>query len=88
MIGVFAMALRLLSFVFCAVALLAAISSDADAQRRPVGYDQTVSGNDPVARFFGFSGAPVGRTTVSYPGSHRPGTIVINTRERRLYLVL
>ena len=25
---------------------------------------------------------------MSYPGNHRPGTIVINTRERRLYLVL
>ena len=30
----------------------------------------------------------VPRTTVSYPGNHRPGTIVVSTRERRLYLVL
>lgn len=37
-------------------------------------------------------GASVGRSaiprqTVNYSGRHRPGTIIINTRERRLYLV-
>jgi len=30
----------------------------------------------------------VPRTTVSYPGSHKPGTIIVSTGERRLYLVL
>ena len=30
----------------------------------------------------------VARTTVSYPNRYAPGTIVINTAERRLYLVL
>jgi lipoprotein-anchoring transpeptidase ErfK/SrfK len=50
--------------------------------------------NDPEGRFPfpGFfsapSGASVGRATVSDPGNHAPGTIVISTRERRLYLVL
>ncbi len=29
----------------------------------------------------------VPRTTVSYPTNERPGTIIVNTRERRLYLV-
>jgi lipoprotein-anchoring transpeptidase ErfK/SrfK len=33
-------------------------------------------------------GGSAGRGTVSYPGNQNPGTIVINTRERRLYLVL
>jgi lipoprotein-anchoring transpeptidase ErfK/SrfK len=33
-------------------------------------------------------GSSLGRTVVSYPVNHRPGTIVISTRERRLYLVL
>jgi lipoprotein-anchoring transpeptidase ErfK/SrfK len=37
--------------------------------------------------WFGSSG-PVARTTVSYPNNHAPGTIVINTAERRLYYVL
>src|SRR5262245_38300662 len=41
---------------------------------------------------FGLSGtsssSPIPRTTVSYPGSYAPGTIIVNTTERRLYLVL
>jgi lipoprotein-anchoring transpeptidase ErfK/SrfK len=78
---------RLLTVIAGAAALLAAISSDALAQRS-ANYDATVSGNDPVARLFGMSGSPIARETVSYPGNHRPGTIVISTRERRLYLVL
>ena len=81
------MILRLLTVVAGAAAMLATISSDALAQRS-ANYDATVSGNDPVARLFGMSGSPIARETVSYPGNHRPGTIVISTRERRLYLVL
>jgi len=38
---------------------------------------------------FGNSGSgPVPRTTVSFDGRYAPGTIFINTAERRLYLVL
>ncbi len=32
-------------------------------------------------------GGPIPRQTVSYPGNYAPGTIVVNTAERRLYLV-
>ncbi|MBS7543002.1 L,D-transpeptidase [Ancylobacter oerskovii] len=32
-------------------------------------------------------GSPIARQTVSYAGSYAPGTIIINTGERRLYLV-
>jgi lipoprotein-anchoring transpeptidase ErfK/SrfK len=63
----------------------AALAAPASKARN---YDHTVQGTDPIGRFFGMSVSPVPRTTVSYPGNHRPGTIVINTRERRLYLVL
>jgi lipoprotein-anchoring transpeptidase ErfK/SrfK len=35
----------------------------------------------------GYGPGPVPRTTVSYPGNHAPGTIIVNTTERRLYLV-
>jgi lipoprotein-anchoring transpeptidase ErfK/SrfK len=31
---------------------------------------------------------PIPRETVAYSGPHRPGTIVVNARERRLYLVI
>ena len=36
---------------------------------------------------FGFDGTDLGRTTVRYDSKYAPGTIVINTTERRLYLV-
>ena len=36
---------------------------------------------------FGFDGTDLGRTTVRYDSRYAPGTIVINTAERRLYLV-
>ena len=38
--------------------------------------------------FGGGSSSPVPRTTVNFSSAERPGTIVINTTERRLYLVL
>ncbi len=36
----------------------------------------------------GVSASPIPRTLVAYDGRERPGTIIINTSERRLYLVL
>jgi L,D-transpeptidase catalytic domain len=36
----------------------------------------------------GYSGSPIQRSTVMLQSSYAPGTIVINTSERRLYLVL
>jgi len=36
---------------------------------------------------FGFESSPIQRTLVNFSGPHRPGTIVISTSERRLYLV-
>ena len=39
--------------------------------------------------FFGWGGAgPIPRTTVMYPTNYAPGTVVIDTAERRLYLVM
>jgi lipoprotein-anchoring transpeptidase ErfK/SrfK len=39
--------------------------------------------------FFGGGGSgPIQRTTVNFEGAYAPGTIYINTAERRLYLVL
>lgn len=46
------------------------------------------TGGAPVGRIYSlFGGSPVPRTTVSYSTRERPGTIVVNTSERRLYLV-
>jgi lipoprotein-anchoring transpeptidase ErfK/SrfK len=36
----------------------------------------------------GYSASPVPRTQVVYPTTERPGTIIVNTSERRLYLLL
>ncbi len=44
------------------------------------------SGGAPGGRYFGWTAVP--RRTVSFAGNYKPGTIVINTTERRLYYVL
>ena len=40
-----------------------------------------------IYNILGFDGTDFGRKTVSYEGKYLPGTIVINTAERRLYLI-
>ena len=40
-----------------------------------------------VYNIFGLDGTGLGRTTVSYQSKYAPGTIVVDTTERRLYLV-
>lgn len=57
--------------------------------------DERLTGGNPLARFFGLgsgygsgtNSSPIPRTAVNYSGPYRPGTIVINTAERRLYLI-
>ncbi len=52
---------------------------------------QMLMGGAPRSRTFGFFGGwndAISKTTVSYGGTERPGTIIINTAERRLYYVL
>ena len=67
---------------FVAVLLLA-VTSQAQAQF----FDsRDVMGGGP--NFFGGGASPIPRQTVMYPTEYAPGTIVINTAERRLYLVL
>src|SRR5262245_17252797 len=40
-----------------------------------------------VYNIFGLDGTGLGRTSVSYQGKYAPGTIVIDTAKRELYLV-
>jgi len=67
--------------VLAAAAGLLAASSSANAQL----YDsRDIMGGGPNF----FTGAsPIPRATVSYPTNYAPGTIVVDTAERRLYLV-
>jgi len=46
--------------------------------------DASVS-SGPIARFFGYGTT---RVVVPYSGPQRPGTIIVNTSERHLYLIL
>jgi lipoprotein-anchoring transpeptidase ErfK/SrfK len=80
------MVLRLLVGVVLLVSYVAATTTDAAAQFRPANYS-----NEPFGGFFGFGGgggSSIARTTVSFPSNYKPGTIVIRSGERRLYLVL
>jgi lipoprotein-anchoring transpeptidase ErfK/SrfK len=52
---------------------------------------QMLMGGAPRSRTYGFFGGwsdAIPKTTVSYAGTEKPGTIIINTEERRLYYVL
>jgi len=66
-----------------AAAVLVAGGGHARAQS----YDsRDIMGGGP--NFFGTGASPIPRETVIYPSNYSPGTIVVNTAERRLYLVL
>jgi len=82
----FSMHSRFLAAVFATVSLVA---SAALAQAQMWDPEGRYSGGNPKPRggWFG-SASPVARTTVNYPNNHSPGTIVVNTAERRLYYVL
>jgi lipoprotein-anchoring transpeptidase ErfK/SrfK len=42
----------------------------------------------PGSTYYGSGASSIPRSTVNYPSNYAPGTIVVNTAERRLYLVL
>src|SRR5262249_37477356 len=57
------------------------------SQARAQGFDtRDIMGGGP--NFFATGASPIQRATVMYPTNYAPGTVVINTAERRLYLVL
>jgi lipoprotein-anchoring transpeptidase ErfK/SrfK len=66
-----------------AATLLAANAANAQFWRSN---DESMFGRPANDRYVG-GASPIPRTLVSYPGPQRSGTIVINTSERRLYLV-
>jgi lipoprotein-anchoring transpeptidase ErfK/SrfK len=73
--------IRIFAVLVVAAALLA--SGQVHAQGVDMG---ALMGGGPT--YFGGGGSgPIPRQTVYFPTNYRPGTIVINTAERRLYLV-
>jgi lipoprotein-anchoring transpeptidase ErfK/SrfK len=77
--------IRAIALLFAALTLLAG-AGHAQAQ----GLDmRDIMGGGPNFFSRGGGGAsPIPRATVSFAGNYAPGTIYINTAERRLYLVL
>ena len=79
---------RCIAIVIAIAALIGSIEfahAQADNERQIM-----LFGGSPRAKnfnFFGFGGSDATRSQVSYSGKERPGTIVVNTAERRLYLV-
>ncbi|MFT4121258.1 L,D-transpeptidase [Bradyrhizobium sp.] len=75
--------IRIFAAPIAAIALLTAFAGGAFAEE----FDsRDIMGGGP--NFFRSGANPIPRTTVTYAGNYAPGTIVVNTSERRLYLVL
>jgi len=77
---------RGLALLFAALTMLSG-AGHAQAQ----GFDmRDIMGGGPSFRGGGGGGggSPIQRNTVSFPANYAPGTVVISTGERRLYLVL
>jgi lipoprotein-anchoring transpeptidase ErfK/SrfK len=72
--------------VFGAILTVAALSTNAMAQSSD-GDAWSQGGVGFFERLFGGGSGPVARRHVSFDASYRPGTIVIDTKERRPYLV-
>ena len=77
---------RYVAGLAAATVLLAAGVASAFNPPNPYDPDGRFSGGSPTGLFGGQS--PIPRQQVSFNASYAPGTIVINTSERRLYLVL
>lgn len=74
------MTMLVLSAAIGGATLAASGTAGAQVYRNPYG-------GGSFSGFFGTQASPTTRSMVEFPGSYRPGTIVINTSERRLYLV-
>jgi lipoprotein-anchoring transpeptidase ErfK/SrfK len=73
---------RALTVLFAVLTMLAG-AGHARAQETDM---RDILGGGP--NFRGGGSSPIPRTTVSFASQYAPGTIVVNTAERRLYLVL
>jgi lipoprotein-anchoring transpeptidase ErfK/SrfK len=77
---------KFLATLVCTLSLLTASAALA-APGSFYDPEEMFSRGNPQHGAYGGS-SPIPRTVVSYPGNQKPGTIVVNTAERRLYLVL
>ena len=80
------MPMRILSHFVLVPAIVAAMLTASHAN--PFDPFGLFSGGATGARPHMYGGSPTTRGMVSYPSGERPGSIVISTRERRLYYIL
>ncbi|HEU0083355.1 MAG TPA: L,D-transpeptidase [Bradyrhizobium sp.] len=74
---------RFFALLVAAAAVLATGGASAES------FDfRDIMGGGPNFGGGGGGSSPIQRTTVSYASNYAPGTVVVNTAERRLYLVL
>jgi lipoprotein-anchoring transpeptidase ErfK/SrfK len=86
---------RIFAALSVAVAVMAvALPADARTRNQPAQPDFVVDDGPSLSNFFsnfgnggGNSASPIPRQTVGFQSNYAPGTIVVNTAERRLYLV-
>jgi lipoprotein-anchoring transpeptidase ErfK/SrfK len=77
-------------------ALVVAMVASTGASANTLLLEEILTGGAPRGRAPGgvggigalFGGSSIARTTVNYPSRDAPGTIIINTSERRLYLLM
>ncbi|MET0446494.1 L,D-transpeptidase [Tardiphaga sp.] len=86
---------RIVAALSVAAALIAvAMPAEARVRNQPAQSDFVVDDTPSLSNFFsnfgnggGNSASPIPRQTVGFQSNYAPGTIVVNTAERRLYLV-
>lgn len=84
---------RVLSVLFVAAGVITlAMPAEARTRSQQPKQDFQVDDSPSFANFFsnfgsGSGSGPIPRTTVGFQSNYAPGTIVVNTSERRLYLV-
>ena len=84
---------RLLAVLVAATALMSlSLPADARGRAQPAPSADVETNNSPFANFFSNLGTPSGsspvpRAVVGFDTRYAPGTIIVNTAERRLYLV-
>ena len=74
---------RILTAIVTTAALFAGLgSATADQEFNPIQQLFGLGGG-----YSGSGAGPIPRTTVNFEGNYAPGTIIVDTKERRLYLV-
>jgi lipoprotein-anchoring transpeptidase ErfK/SrfK len=75
--------------VFCALLIsMSTIAPVSAARIYNPDTNQWMDASEVAARTNGMRGSPIKKEIVSYTSKYKPGTVVVETSERRLYLVL